>query len=301
MVVTSKIIHNIKTLRLLITDRCPYRCFYCHREGMKEIFPELLNVADYRYFMNLLKNHFGLKEVILSGGDPCCRSDIWEIVKSIKETGLFSIIITKGMLLDKLGAVNQITFTIDTLDKNLYSKITGVEGENLKKTVFKLIEAKSKGVKIVINTPISRNINDDRKNFEELLSFCQKHKVDEWKLIEEMNTHKKIYREDLYLEKYAQKMGIIKRLKRINGYKLSLNHHGVLITLYRCHCHAVKLLKRYIQESLFLDPAGNILLCMRNNRKVKLTDLIKKKNTGSIIETINNIDFEKICPIIKSK
>jgi len=268
---------------------------------MKSFVPELLTVQDYEYFMKLLFKNFGLRRVTLTGGDPCCRKDMWKIVKSIRKYGLFSRIITKGMLLDKLEPVDEITFTIDTLNKNLYSKITGVDKKFLQKTITKLIEAKSKGIRVVINTPISRNYNDDRKNFEKLLFFCQKYKVDEWKLIEEMNVNKKIYMKDLYLEKYAKQMGIVKRLKRIKNHKLTLNHRGVLITLYRCHCNAVKLLKKYIPEDLFLDPAGNILLFMRNGMKINILNYIKHKDSNSIIKILKDINFKKICPILKSK
>lgn len=40
---------------------------------------------------------------------------------------------------------------------------------------------------------------------------------------------------------------------------------------------------------------------MINNKKVNLLDLIKNRNTSSIIKIINNIDFKKICPMLKLK
>lgn len=291
---------EIKSLRLLITSRCPYKCFYCHKEGMKFSVPELLTASDYKYFVGLLKDNFRLEKVTLTGGDPFCRRDIWDISKSIKESKVFLIIITKGMLIKKIGIVDQINFTIDTLDRNKYTKITGVDKKLLQKTICKLIKAKSMGIKVVINTPLSKNINDDKESFEKLLFFCKKYKIDEWKLIEEMSVDKN-NQETFYLEEYANRMGIIKQFRRIRNYKLSLNHRGVFITLYRCHCNAIKLLNKYISESLFFDPAGNILLCMQNNKKINLLDFIKKRDDNSIIKTIDNIDFKKICPILKLK
>ena len=56
--------HEIKSLRLLITSRCPYKCFYCHKEGMRSFVPELLNVLDYEYFIDLLKKNLDSKKLL---------------------------------------------------------------------------------------------------------------------------------------------------------------------------------------------------------------------------------------------
>jgi hypothetical protein len=112
-----------------------------------------------------------------------------------------------------------------------------------------------------------------------------------------MSADRSINDSDFYLESYAKKMGI--RTNGFKSYKLSIKYHGVHITLYRCHCHVVKLTGKYVPESLFLDPAGNILLCMRDNRKIDLLDDIKKRESDFIIKTLKNINFETICPLTR--
>lgn len=185
------------------------------------------------------------------------------------------------------------------MNEEIYRKITCAGQGFLKKTIFKLIEAKSKKIRIEINTPISRNINDDKANFEGLLSFCKKYKIDEWKLIEELDIKKGVTAGDLYIEEYARKMGIKGLPRVIRKYKFTLKHRGVLISIYRCHCNVVRLTKKYIAESLFLDPAGNIVLCMMNDKKINILDLIKQRDSASIIKNIKNINFNKICPALK--
>lgn len=288
---------KIKNLRVLITNRCPYNCSYCHREGMDGVKNEALNITDYEYLAKLLKNNFGLEKVSFSGGDPCCRTDLWQIINKVNKLGLSSIIVTKGQLLKTIGKVSQIHFSIDTLNNILYSKITGVKSNVLEKTISKVLEAKSRGVQVFINTVILKGVNDNKQNFKTLLAFCKKHQIDEWRLIEEMGGLP-FRRRNVYLEKYANKMGL-KVANQLPGHKLTLRHNNIPITLYRCHCVAIWLTKKYIPESLFLDPEGQILLCMHNNMKVDLLDAIKKRKTTAIIKLIKYLDFKAICPALK--
>ena len=141
--------------------------------------------------------------------------------------------------------------------------------------------------------------NDDKQNFETLLDFCKKHQIDEWRLIEKMSVLP-FTRQDIYLEEYANKIGL-KVVNQLPGHKLTLLHTNVPITLYRCHCVAIWLNKKYIPESLFLDPEGQVLLCMHNNMKINLLDSIKKRKTSTIIKLIKDINFKTICPALKLK
>jgi len=289
---------SIKALRLLVTSRCSYHCIYCHKEGMKKDYAELLDVADYKYFVGVLKSRYGLEKVTLSGGDPCCRQDICQITRGIKDLGIFLVLATKGMDLKGCELVDQINFSIDTLNAGLYAKITGVDSKFLQKAILELKDAKSRGIRICINTVVIRGVNDDKKNFEDLISFCSQNKIDEWKLIEEMNLAKQPCLKDFYLEEYASRMGI--KTNRLKKYKLALKYRGQDITLYRCHCAAVWLTKKYISESLFLDPEGNILPCMRKDAKINLFDDIRKRNSNAIIRMLSRTDFQKICPMLNS-
>jgi len=286
-----------KSLRLLVTSECPYHCTYCHREGMREDFFELLDVNDYEFLMQLLKLKFGINKVSLSGGDPCGRKDIWEIGYAAKKLGLTCVVVTKGLLLKEIGMIDQINFSIDTLNYNLYSKITGVKGKFLDKTITKVVEAKSKRLKVFINTVILEGINDDKKNFDELLAFCSSHKVDEWRLVEKMDVDKPINMHNLYIEDYARKMGI--KIDRLPGIQKTFIYKEVPVTLYRCNCSAIWLAKRYIPESLFLSPDGNLLLCMRDDKKIDLLTFIKNRDQNSIVKIIKSINFAKICPVLK--
>lgn len=68
---TSRIIHRYPDRVLfLVTDFCSVYCRYCTRKhftGQEQVFPK---VDEYQAALDYIKNHPGICEVILSGGDP---------------------------------------------------------------------------------------------------------------------------------------------------------------------------------------------------------------------------------------
>ena len=46
-------------LRLIVTQACNYRCYFCHREGIKGIKKSLLDSEDYKYLFSVAnKNRY---------------------------------------------------------------------------------------------------------------------------------------------------------------------------------------------------------------------------------------------------
>lgn len=90
---------SFRKARLLITRDCPYNCSYCHNEGMGKADNSgyELEVGDYTYLGSFLKEHFGLKVLSLSGGDPFIYKPLPELARALKSTGLEMIALSKGM------------------------------------------------------------------------------------------------------------------------------------------------------------------------------------------------------------
>lgn len=72
----SRIIHRYSDRALfLVTDICSVYCRYCTRKhftGQSQAFP---NKSEYEEALNYIKSKKGLREIILSGGDPLTLSD----------------------------------------------------------------------------------------------------------------------------------------------------------------------------------------------------------------------------------
>lgn len=88
----------MKAIQWMITGRCNLSCRHCYLKGYPEsgLEPELESLLR---TMDQLKRE-GIRDVILTGGEPLARSDFGEILRQISARGLnISRVITNGCLL----------------------------------------------------------------------------------------------------------------------------------------------------------------------------------------------------------
>jgi lysine 2,3-aminomutase len=84
---TSRIIHRYPDrLLFLVTDICSVYCRYCTRKHFTATEQAFAKSAEYEQALNYIKSHTGVREVILSGGDPLTLSDaiIERILKDLR-------------------------------------------------------------------------------------------------------------------------------------------------------------------------------------------------------------------------
>lgn len=133
MVLTDKCGRPLLNLRISITQRCNFRCDYCHKEGEgcsrgeceEMTVDEIVRVA--RIAVNL-----GISRVKLTGGEPLMRDDLCEIVQGIAAIpGLKDLsMTTNGSMLageaEKLHAcgLRRVNISLPTLNPESYMKLT---------------------------------------------------------------------------------------------------------------------------------------------------------------------------------
>ena len=168
---------HIEYLRLSVTDRCDFRCFYClprsHRDF--ETPADWLTCDEIERVIGQFAN-LGVKHVRLTGGEPLVRKEVTEIagriaaLPGIEELSLS----TNASRLAQFAAplkdagVGRLNISLDTLNEKRFHDITG----NRLEPVLKGIEqAKARGfAPIKINMVIMRGINDD--DVEEMIDYC---------------------------------------------------------------------------------------------------------------------------------
>ena len=67
----------IRDLRVSLTDRCNFRCFYCLPHGEPPIAPkeQMLSYEEIEYVCDIFVE-FGIEKIRLTGGEPMMRRDI---------------------------------------------------------------------------------------------------------------------------------------------------------------------------------------------------------------------------------
>jgi cyclic pyranopterin phosphate synthase len=155
-------------LRISITQRCNYRCAYCHREGEVQranCSAELMSVEE---IVRIAKTavSLGIARVKLTGGEPLMRKDLPEIVSGIAAvTGLRDLsLTTNGLLLGggmakKLRdcGLRRVNISLPSLNPEAYHKLTGGKLEAALEGIKAAIEAKFCPVKL--NMVVLKDIN----------------------------------------------------------------------------------------------------------------------------------------------
>src|SRR5688572_25292485 len=133
----------IRDLRVSLTDRCNFRCFYCLPHGEPPIAPkeqmlsyeEIENACD--IFVSL-----GIEKIRLTGGEPMLRRDIETIIaklSKLKTQGDHDrylqdlALTTNGYYLPdraralKAAGLDRITISLDSLKRDVFKRMTGVD------------------------------------------------------------------------------------------------------------------------------------------------------------------------------
>src|SRR5512134_2876403 len=83
-----------------LVRRCNLACKHCYSISANVDFPGELDTAQVYATMDDLKR-FGVPALILSGGEPLLRPDIFEISRRAKAMGFFVALSTNGTLIDR--------------------------------------------------------------------------------------------------------------------------------------------------------------------------------------------------------
>ncbi|MGG3280495.1 radical SAM protein [Paenibacillus solani] len=82
----------INSLRLKVTDRCPWNCWWCHNEGTGERDPKVVGDVPWdeetKSVITELQNVLGFTEVHLTGGEPTAHPAIHEVIRGLTGMGL---------------------------------------------------------------------------------------------------------------------------------------------------------------------------------------------------------------------
>ncbi len=119
-----------------ITNRCNLNCLHCRGMAPQELDGEkVINVAQQ---ISSLK----LGWVIIEGGEPLLREELFEVIEIIRKGGIKVYLISNGMLLDgniarRLAEFNvSLMISIDGADKESYERVRkGASFEKLKQAV----------------------------------------------------------------------------------------------------------------------------------------------------------------------
>ncbi len=175
----------IRDLRVSLTDRCNFRCFYCLPHGEPPIAPkeQMLSYEEIEYVCDIFVE-LGIEKIRLTGGEPMMRRDIETIIEklaALKSKGLQDLALTtNGYFLPdraqalKNAGLDRITISLDSLKPDTFKQMTGVDV--LDRVLAGIEAAKQARLEpIKINVVVVRNHNE--AEVADFAAFAREHDV----------------------------------------------------------------------------------------------------------------------------
>jgi len=166
---------QVTYLRISLTDRCNFRCFYCVPAGGFSLLPksELLTLSEIVRFVRII-SQMGVCRIRLTGGEPLLREDILGIVREIKELGTIRdlSVTTNGSLLNNMArplkeaGLDRLNVSLDSLDPNRFQAITASGAyKNVREGILRALE---EGLPVKLNMVVLRDLAE-----EEIIEFVR--------------------------------------------------------------------------------------------------------------------------------
>lgn len=164
-----------------ITAKCNMNCFHCHAYLYTR--NELSTEECIKIVKMMKKNGVGL--VIIAGGEPLLRDDIWKILNELKENGLHTIIVTNGFYLEintaqrlKNLGIREVQISIDSGVEEIHDSFRGCQG-SYQKAMQAIRNCIACGVMTSVNTVL---VNENILEIEKLGYQLKAYNVNAWRI-----------------------------------------------------------------------------------------------------------------------
>lgn len=171
-VAVKKCTLSLDLVYLEVTRACNLRCIHCYNEaGLKR--EKEMKTDEILGIIKAL-SEIGVIDVVITGGEPFMRKDIFEIIRAIRSKDMRFSVFTNGVMLDKafVGMLADcgprfVAVSLDGAVKPTHEKIRG-EGtfENTVNAIKLLIAA---GIKVRVNHTLTAESVPELKNFMGLM------------------------------------------------------------------------------------------------------------------------------------
>jgi molybdenum cofactor biosynthesis protein A len=166
---------TLNYLRLSVTDRCNFRCYYCMpEEGVNFAARKDLLTWSEMHTLCEVFCHLGVSKIRITGGEPFIRKGIIPFLQQLSVVpGLDEITITtNGTLLQnhlpalRAMGIRKVNLSLDSLDRSRFFGITRRDSfEEVYAGIFALLDA---GFEVKLNCVLAAN-----KNTQDIIPFIE--------------------------------------------------------------------------------------------------------------------------------
>jgi pyrroloquinoline quinone biosynthesis protein E len=144
-----------------MTHRCPLRCPYCSNPVQLARAGEELTTEEWRRVLDELAG-LGVLQFHFSGGEPLARRDIAELVAHANQAGLYTNLITSGVMLDahlmqdlRQAGLNHVQISFQGDEPGVADRIAGMAGAHARKLAAARL-VREAGLPLTLNAVMHR-------------------------------------------------------------------------------------------------------------------------------------------------
>lgn len=155
--------NKIKPPRLVaweLTNACNLACIHCRASAIKDPAPDELSTEQAKHFVDELVEYKPI--IILTGGEPLLRADVYDIARYASGHGLRVVLATNGTLLTpeiarklKEAGIQRVSISIDGAKEKTHDTFRGEPGA-FNGAMHGIDILKKEGVSFQINTTITK-------------------------------------------------------------------------------------------------------------------------------------------------
>ena len=141
------------------TQACNINCIHCYRDAGTKRDDELSTAEGKKLLTEIARA--GFKIMILSGGEPLLRPDIYELISHARDVGMRPVIGTNGTLITEQVAIDLkkaglavAGISIDSLDRSTHDHFRGCTGA-WEQTAAGIEACRAAGLKFQIHTTVT--------------------------------------------------------------------------------------------------------------------------------------------------
>jgi len=165
---------QVNSLRISLTQRCNFNCFFCHQEGESgpngEVTPDEIEAVV------SVAAELGINKIKLTGGEPLLRDDVVEIVRRISPYVDEVSMTTNGYMLKekacnlKEAGLKRVNISFHSTDPEKFCKIIGRDSvQAVREGIEEAIRCGLSPLKL--NMVVMKGINDEE--IEDMIAFSK--------------------------------------------------------------------------------------------------------------------------------
>ncbi|MHA1632282.1 MAG: radical SAM protein [Candidatus Freyarchaeota archaeon] len=252
-----------------VTLKCNLKCPHCYINSAEKELPEELSTEEAKKLIDQIAD-VSRPLLILSGGEPLLRPDLFTLIQYAKSKGLKVGLGSNGTLIDRETArrlkdagVDTVSISLDSIHPEKHDRFRGVKGA-WERAVNAIKALKEEGILIQVNTTVTR---ENYQEIGQILEFAEKLGVENFHLFFLVPTGRGVKMEDITPEMYEEM--IRQTLEILPRYGLNVKFSCApqyMRIMHQIHSHM-----RHIQSSMRgcmaafyycrISPTGDVTPC----------------------------------------